>query len=151
MATIHYLTVQDILWINLQIVGHTQPWNYATLEEASFYQYSYGDSTNIPAQAARLATGFAKKAPFEKGNEATGLVAALTFLEMNGHTLPWNESELSQWFGRAQNAADASPIDEWVQHTETNAEALHGEPNVREIAIGIMGRIKFSGMASQSA
>lgn len=39
-----YLTVQDMLWISLQVVGRPQKFQYAKLEEATFTQYIYGES-----------------------------------------------------------------------------------------------------------
>jgi len=84
MAALQYLTVQDVLWINLQVTGHPQEFDYATLEEATFYQYSYGASGSLLPQAARFLTGFLKKKPIAAGNEATAFVACLAFLRSNG-------------------------------------------------------------------
>ena len=62
MAALQYLTVQDILWINLQVTKKVQHFNYARLEEATFYQYAYGDSNTLLPQAARFVRA-AQKAP----------------------------------------------------------------------------------------
>ncbi len=95
-----YLTVQDMLWINLQVTGQPQKFVYATLEEATFTQYVYGDSTPAAEHAAQFLTGWAKFQPFSAGNELTGAVAFLTFLKLNsleltgvsGNPLTWTES-----------------------------------------------------------
>ena len=81
------LTVQDVLWINLQVTGRVNHYSNARLEEATYYQFAYGDSQDLEAQAARLLAGFVRMHPFEAGNEATALGAALSFLRLNGKAL----------------------------------------------------------------
>ena len=84
MAAIQYLTVQDILWINLQVTGSPQDFRYADLEEATFYQYGYGGSTDLISQAARFLAGFMKKKPLTAGNQETAFFGCLAFLKLNG-------------------------------------------------------------------
>ena len=54
---LHYLTIQDILWINLQVTKKVQHFNYARLEEGTFYQYGYGRSTGSPGRSGSSASG----------------------------------------------------------------------------------------------
>lgn len=82
---IQYLTVQDHLWINLQVTKKKNRWNFAKLEEGTFYQYAYGKSTEFVGQAARYVSGFVKQQPFDSGNEATAFVGLLAFLTANGY------------------------------------------------------------------
>ena len=82
-----YLTVQDILWIHLQLGGTNDAYRYADLEEATFYQYAYGDSRSVQDQAARLLWGFTKKAPLATHNEEVARLATQAFLIANGFTL----------------------------------------------------------------
>lgn len=108
MASLHYLTVQDILWINLQVTKKVRHFNYARLEEATFYQYAYGESSTLFPQAARFITGFVKMRPFEAGNEGTALVATLAFLAINGYTTSIAGADVGRWFERVlQKGADA--------------------------------------------
>jgi prophage maintenance system killer protein len=93
---LQYLTVQDVLWINLQVTGKPQDFRYADLEEAVFYQYAYGESKSLTPQAARFLGGFLKKKPLAAGNEATAFVACLAFLKVNGYE--YNGSDSSAWF-----------------------------------------------------
>ena len=50
-------------------------------------QYSYGESRDIPGQAANLLSSLLFRAPFGSGNIRTALVATLTFLNANGYAI----------------------------------------------------------------
>lgn len=104
MAAIEYLTVQDILWINLHVTGSPQDFRYADLEEASYYQYGYGASTNLIPQAAKFLTGFVKKAPLASGNEATAFIGCLAFLKVNGFDLQLENAY--DWFRSIENGTN---------------------------------------------
>jgi prophage maintenance system killer protein len=92
-----YLTVQDILWINLQSTHKVLHYHFAKLEEGTFYQYAYGASADLVSQAPRFLTGFARLRPFEFGNVATAFIAFAAFVELNGHTLELNDREAQAW------------------------------------------------------
>lgn len=98
MSQTAYLTVQDHLWINLNVTREQSQWNFAKLEEATFYQYNYGQSNDPIAQAARYAVGFPKKQPFEKGNDATAFVGLLTFMGINGFQFTVEPADAENWF-----------------------------------------------------
>lgn len=91
-----YLTLQDLIWINSEITKSPQPYSYDRLEEATYYQYSYRQSRDVPLQAARFLWGYLKYRPFAQGNLATALIATLAFLHINGYEtrLPVEESAL---------------------------------------------------------
>lgn len=108
MPQLHYLTVQDILWINLQATKKVQHFSYARLEEATYYQYAYGDSNELLPQAARFLSGFAKMRPLEAGNEATAFIAVATFLAINGSQLC--VSDARAWFDSAYPSIDAARL-----------------------------------------
>lgn len=97
-STLHYLTVQDILWINLQITKKVQHYSFARLEEATYYQYAYGESNSLLPQAARFLSGFQRMRPFDAGNEATAFVAGLAFLLVNGQHISLTDADGSAWF-----------------------------------------------------
>jgi prophage maintenance system killer protein len=99
---LHYLTVQDMLWINLQITKQVNTFNFATLEEATYYQYAYGQSRDLPRQAGRLLKGFLKLKPFSEGNEATGFIGCVAFLLVNGMSLSLPDDQGAAWLARAQ-------------------------------------------------
>jgi prophage maintenance system killer protein len=136
MASLHYLTIQDILWINLQITKKVRHFNYARLEEAVFYQYAYGESRTLFPQAARFITGFLKMRPFDAGNEATALVACLAFLDINGYTT----KELGDWFERVsrKQIEGVAAIEEIAVASEESHEAL--VPDVRNAVMAVIER-----------
>jgi prophage maintenance system killer protein len=137
--SLHYLTIQDILWINLQVTKKVQRFHYAKLEEASFYQYAYGASNSLLAQAARFLPGFARLGPFSAGNDQTAFVAFAAFLEVNGATLDLDDRQALAW---VRSALD-SPKSLSLQGKVTEGE--HGEhgaaqPDVREAVQNVLRR-----------
>src|SRR5262245_29666886 len=86
-AVIHYLSVHDLVCINTTVTGQTLSFDYETLEQAMAAQYSYGDSRNIPVQAANLLSTLISREPFEYGNLRTAFVATAAFLNANGHRI----------------------------------------------------------------
>lgn len=99
--TLAYLTVQDMLWVNFQLTKVTHAFHYDLLEEATFYQYGYGESHNPIAQAAKFLTGFAKKQPFGgNGDAESALIGCVAFLALNGHHLELPASEAKAWLNR---------------------------------------------------
>lgn len=140
MATLSYLTVQDMMWVNLQLTKEPQPWNYATLEEGVFYQYGYGKSADLIAQAASFLTGFAAKRAFKTGNEACAFVGFVAFLEMNDHTLNLSDAEATSWvaeaFSHPEKAAEMLQSKLGNIHTHTH----HGTPDARAILGDVLAR-----------
>jgi prophage maintenance system killer protein len=100
MESLHYLTVQDVLWINLQVTKKVNAFDYARLEEGVFFQYAYGDSRSLVPQAVRFARGFMRMTPFVAGNEATGFVAFLAFLKINGKRLRITDADSGELYAR---------------------------------------------------
>lgn len=100
-----YLTIQDLLWTNLQATKKVNAFRYAPLEEVASYQYAYGESSSPLQSADRFLMGFGKLRPFDAGNEATGFLACFAFLSLNGvrPTLP--DSEGAHWWGKVASGA----------------------------------------------
>jgi prophage maintenance system killer protein len=133
------LTVQDMMWVNMQICKGQQPWNFATLEEATFNQYSYGENVDLVGQAARFLTGFVKLLPFKTGNEATAFVGVITFLGMNGKDLHLEDSGALDWVKSVweDGTVDGAKAKLEVLIEEHDLHLHHGVPDVR----GIMGDV----------
>ncbi len=93
-----YLTLQDLIWINTEVVGSPQPYAYDRLEEATYYQYSYRQSRDVPLQAARFLWGYLRYRPFAQGNWRTAFIATLAFLEINGYEVHLPVENASDWF-----------------------------------------------------
>jgi len=108
---IHYLTVQDVLFAHFRIVGQPAEFHFDRLEEATFYQYGYGTSTDLHGQAARFATGFRKLRPFTTANRAVGFVALVAFLELNGQHPGLNDDGAYDWFAAASDSASKEAME----------------------------------------
>ena len=138
MAALHYLTVQDILWINLQATKKVQHFSHARLEEATFYQYAYGDSQELLGQAGRFLAGFVRMRPLDAGVEATAFLAVATFLLINGARLRIDDVEASSWFA-ASSASTEAAQEALTQTAEIDAHG-HGDhkPDVRAAVRAVM-------------
>lgn len=93
----HYLTVQDVLWINHEVTKQIHHFKYLQLEEATNLQYGYVKSENLRAQAGAFLEGFMKLRPFTDGNRKTAFVSALAFLKINGHTIVLDPNDAYDW------------------------------------------------------
>lgn len=139
-----YLTLQDLIWINTEVTKSPQRYSYDRLEEATYYQYSYRQSRDVPLQAARFLWGYLKYRPFARGNLATALIAVLAFLEVNGYDTRLPAEQAAEWLlqvvQRRKHPLDAirqiaaptplgkqpTPLRELVHHLiEHYEDALH--------------------------
>ena len=128
----HYLTVQDVLWIHLQIAKKPGKFSFANLEEATSYQYAYGKSHNFLAQAARFFGGFATKAPFDSANRAVAFAAGIVFLELNGYQLNPEENDLVAWLAKASIVAT-------IEGSTTRTEHAHVASS-RDVAQNVLDK-----------
>ncbi|MBI1757546.1 MAG: Fic family protein [Fimbriimonas ginsengisoli] len=87
MAALRYLTVQDVIWLNHQVLQRGSPFRALELEEAVNHQYGYGGSGDLLGQAGLLLAGLLRIKPFEEGNQRTALLACASFLSLNGKAL----------------------------------------------------------------
>lgn len=120
---VQYLTVQDMLWLNLQATKQTNAFRFADLEEATFYQYGYGASADVLAQAARFLKGFIAKNPFQgEGDAATAFLGLVAFLRLNGYTLNVPVGEAKAWLQRVVSGQvdAAQAISQLAQHSEAH-------------------------------
>lgn len=150
MGQLHYLTVQDILWINLQVTGRVNHYQFARLEEATFYQYAYGKSTELLTQAARFARGFPKLAPFQAGNEATALIAVLAFLEMNGRKVSLSDAESFAFAKALQDRGREAETLLADIAADRHDDHHDGVPNVKAIVTDLLNRYRCTTEALQS-
>lgn len=127
------LTLQDVIWINLQVSRTVNRFRYADLEDAVFAQYGYGESVDLAKQAAAFFRALIAKAPFTAGNEATALIALAGFLAINGRRLTWTSEDALAWIERFESiqAADIEASSEVVTDGPIfESAAEHGEPDV---------------------
>ncbi len=82
--------------------------NMVTLEEAVYYQYGYGQSRDIIAQAAKYIVGFNEKKPFAGENDTTAFIGLITFLKINGYSVNLDAQSAASWIktlGRSNEMA----------------------------------------------
>ena len=139
--SVNYLTVQDVLWINLQVTGKVNRFSYARLEEATYYQYAYGESNHIPAQVARFVPGFLKMKPLDEANKVTAFVAAVTFLEMNHFHVDLNDKAAVDWFNDLADKTTQQKALDKLKHDKGHHD--HAE-SVKVVAESVMSRFPKS-------
>ncbi len=132
----HYLTVQDVLWIHLQIAKKQGKFSFAKLEEATNYQYAYGKSQDVVAQASRFFPGFVTMSPFESANKAVAIVAGAVFLELNGLHFSPKEKDLNKWFDRVMEPSTCREAIEGGTERMTNDHHL----TCRDVANSVLTR-----------
>jgi len=127
-----------MIWINMQVTKKMQPFNYARLEEATFYQYAYGHSASLINQAGRFLAGFAQKKPFTSGNDACAFVGVVAFLKMNGMTINLSDDTAAGWIERTSK--DSTAATEALTDIAVPDESYraHNAPGVRESVLGVM-------------
>ena len=139
MAMMHYLTVPDFMWINLQVNKKTEKWDYALLEEAVFLQYGHGKSADVMKQATQLLLKFPAMRPFKKGNEATAFIGFVGFLAMNGLELDVPDEDGYEWVKSVE--ADPSTAQAKIEEaTKRDSHHGHGSPDSEAILEGVLAR-----------
>ncbi len=140
----NYLTVQDVLHLNLKLTGSPLAFDYEKLEEATFYQYAPGQSTDFAKQGARFLTGFVKMQPFSSGNEACAFAGLVAFLEANGRSLNLLDGEAAAWasglFGDRELAEEAIRDRMTVSHMHL----VYGVPDFEGICESVASRFAES-------
>ena len=138
---LHYLSVHDIVWINTTLTGETVPFDYEKLEAAMAAQYSYGDSTDVAAQAANFLASFDIKPPFAYGNVRTAFVAVTTFLLANGFTLQVDDAGASEAMSAAASG-DASAAETIAKLAKPSETALRPGVTLRTLVTHICNEHK---------
>jgi death-on-curing protein len=94
----NYLTVDEVLWINEQVLGTAALRDRHLLESAVAQpQQSAGGQDAYPdthTKAAALLRGLACNHGFVDGNKRTALLSTLTFYQLNGYHFLAEEVEL---------------------------------------------------------
>jgi death on curing protein len=100
-----YLTIEDVLALYAAIIGGTTTQASDQLRNRSGLESAIGrpaahahyERADLATQAAVLAQGIAESQSFLDGNKRLALVAMLTFLEVNGYSVPVSDRELADW------------------------------------------------------
>ncbi len=120
-----YLTVHDLVWINNVVTGKVNRFDYVTLEEAMAAQYQYGNSSDVPVQAANLLNTLLAKPPFTDGNRRTAYIATNTFLNANGYATVLDDSDSAALIQAVAKGASTSTsaISQLAKPAETPLKA----------------------------
>ena len=100
-----YLTADDVLDIYAAIIDATATEAADHLRSPDALEgalgrpvaYAHYEQADLALQAAVLAHSIAETQPFIDGNKRTALVAMLTFLEVNDHSVQATDPELADW------------------------------------------------------
>ncbi|MBA3725366.1 MAG: hypothetical protein H0W86_02680 [Armatimonadetes bacterium] len=136
---IHYLTIQDVLWINHEVTKQVNQYKFAQLEEATFYQYGYGKSEDVLSQAGGFLEGFIKLRPFTSGNRATAFVSALSFLKINGYDVNLDPEAAAEWALKVANR-EKKGVAAIKEITDKDAGPVELKPAIRTEVHNIMER-----------
>ena len=94
--------------------------------------HAYGEDVDVVALAASYAFGLSRNHPFVDGNKRTAAVACELFLELNGHQLLAEDSELYPVFmALAAGEMEEEGLLDWLRH--------HARPNQVSEAAGQYG------------
>lgn len=135
---LHYLTVQDVVFLNLQVTKTQEEFDYAKLEEATFYQFARGTSTDIVGQCARFLTGFVRLSPFVKGNVACAFAGSMAFLQANGKTLRVTDEDAAVWVRAVLSEPETAQAAIAARLEDAPVHAAFGVPDFHEICISIV-------------
>lgn len=141
--TVHYLTVQDVLWINLQATKTVNPFDFAKLEGAVYRQYGYGASQDLGRQATGLMAALWARGAFTKGNQATAFLATYAFLTLNGLKPKLDDAGAEAWAEQlAKGDSSLVPVVRAHHHADETLEdvvsgALEAFPQTLQ-ALGIL-------------
>jgi death on curing protein len=100
-----YLVIDDILELYAAIISSTADQAADHLRDRGGVEsalnrpamHAHYEAADLPLQAAVLAHGLAEGQFFIDGNKRIGLVAMLTFLEINGVRIEATDRELADW------------------------------------------------------
>lgn len=79
-------------------------------------RYTYSDEEDLFELAATYCSGIVKNHPFVDGNKRAGLLAARSFLFLNGYTLEPDEVSTVQMIeGHAAGEIDEARLADWIR------------------------------------
>jgi death on curing protein len=138
--TLEYLTLQDIIWINLEVTGEANEFSAERLEEAVFHQYAYRRGADLFFRAGDFLEALLRLRPFDDGNRRTAFLSTVAFLAVNGYALEVTDQQAYSWL--------KSIIDRQVSgHVAISKAARpsnHTPRAVRPLIHGLIGRYEHA-------
>lgn len=94
-------------------------------------KWHYGEERNVPALAAAYAFGLVKNHPYRDGNKRIGLLATVTFLELNGHSFQATDTDVvTEFLTLADGRVSEEALASWIrQHSATQRKPGFGVPS----------------------
>lgn len=140
MAKLCTLTVQDMLWIHLQLTRSSESFRFDRLEEATFLQYGIGSSKDILGQATRFLSISPQMRPFKSANMATAFVAFVAFLEVNDYHFDVSAEDSAAWLKNFWS--DAATARNLVENavSESHSHDVMGVPDRRKAIVTALNR-----------
>jgi death-on-curing protein len=79
-------------------------------------KWHYAAAPDIPALAAAYAVGLVRDHPYHDGNKRIGLLAMVTFLELNGYEFAATDAELvAEILGLADGSVAEDALADWIR------------------------------------
>lgn len=119
-----YLSVQEILQINAQILGEAKVRDIKLLESATArptHTLTGKDAyPTLTRKAAALTHSLVQNHCFVDGNKRTAFIAAVVFLELNGYKLKAKQEDVVKFMlDIANKTLDLQGIERWLkEHSE---------------------------------
>lgn len=79
-------------------------------------KWHYGEERDVPALAAAYAFGLVKNHPYRDGNKRIGLLAMVTFLELNGYSFQATDADVvTEFLALADGRVSEEALASWIQ------------------------------------
>lgn len=84
-------------------------------------KWHYGEKRDVPALAAAYAFGLVKNHPYRDGNKRIGLLAMVTFLELNGCSFRATDADVvTEFLALADGRVSEEALADWIRrHSAT--------------------------------
>ena len=125
MTDIRYLNIVELIIINEELIGGRSQLRDVDLLESAVLRpmtSAFGEDAylTIHDKAAALFHSLSRNHAFVDGNKRTSVLATILFLQLNGYTVTWDETEALNFVLKvAQGETDWDVIADWLQANST--------------------------------
>lgn len=121
MTDVRYLNIVELIIINEELIGGRSQLRDVDLLESAVLRpmtSAFGEDAylTIHDKAAALFHSLSRNHAFVDGNKRTSVLATILFLQLNGYTVTWDETEALNFVLKiAQGETDWDIIANWLQ------------------------------------